>query len=141
MTRLYTNYFNLCGSEKLTCNNCKVIIIMNSQVIYEYRQNSTYPLHTQDNMFWCLEPVNVPSHSHDHVLLYSTANLKIRKLSYTPHLFMWEFENSNFFSWHWQEKSKRFKPGKGSNMLLLIWNWRWSLEDAKEDIWLTSIKR
>lgn len=28
-------------------------------------------------------------------LLYSTADLKIRKLFYTPHLIMWEFENSN----------------------------------------------
>lgn len=94
MTRMYTNYCNLCGSGKLICNKYKVIIIMNPQVIWEYRQNSPYPSNTQ-NRFWSLEPVNVPSHSHGHVLIYSTADLKIRKLSYTPHLIIWVFENSN----------------------------------------------
>lgn len=128
MTRIHTNYLNLCGSEELIWNNYKVIIIMNSQVICEYRQNPTHPPNTQENMFWSLEPVNVPSHSHDHVYYIAQLTLKIRKWPYTPHLIMWKFENSNIFlSWHWQEKSKRFKAGKGSNMLLQIWKWRWSL--------------
>lgn len=101
MTRMYTNYFNLCGSGKLICNKCKVIIIMNPQVIWEYRQNSPYPSNTQ-NRFWSLEPVNVPSHSHGHVLIYSTADLKIRKLSYTPHLIILSV---------WKQQS--FAPGTG----------------------------
>ena len=47
-------------------------------------------------MFWSLEPVSMVSHSYDYVLLYSTVDLKIGRLSDRPDLIMWEFKSQDF---------------------------------------------